>query len=151
MELALGHPTFGYYRRQDPLGAAGDFVTAPEISQTFGEIVGLWLAQAWADLGRPAPVRLVELGPGRGTLLADLLRATARVPGFHAALALHLVETQPAAAPPAGRAPGGRAGELARAPRGGAGRARCCWSPTSSSMRCRSISWCAPRTAGASA
>jgi len=95
MELALGHPTFGYYRCQDPLGAAGDFVTAPEISQTFGEILGLWLAQAWADLGRPAPVRLVELGPGRGALLADLLRATARVPGFHAALALHLVETSP--------------------------------------------------------
>jgi NADH dehydrogenase [ubiquinone] 1 alpha subcomplex assembly factor 7 len=91
MEQALGH----YYGRTDPLGAAGDFVTAPEISQTFGEIVGLWLAQAWADQGAPDPVRLVELGPGRGTLLADLLRATARVPGFHAALSLHLVETSP--------------------------------------------------------
>ena len=95
MELALGHPTFGYYRRRDPLGAAGDFVTAPEISQTFGEILGLWLAQAWIDLGRPAPVRLVELGPGRGALLADLLRATACVPDFHTALALHLVESSP--------------------------------------------------------
>jgi NADH dehydrogenase [ubiquinone] 1 alpha subcomplex assembly factor 7 len=95
MELALGHPAFGYYRRQDPLGAAGDFVTAPEVSQTFGEILGLWLAQAWADLGRPAPVRLVELGPGRGSLLADLLRASVGMPGFHTALALHLVETSP--------------------------------------------------------
>jgi NADH dehydrogenase [ubiquinone] 1 alpha subcomplex assembly factor 7 len=95
MELALGHPEFGYYRRQDPLGATGDFVTAPEISQAFGEILGLWLAQAWADLGRPAPVRLVELGPGRGSLLVDLLRATASVPGFHGALALHLVEISP--------------------------------------------------------
>ncbi len=92
MELALGHPTLGYYERQDPLGVAGDFVTAPEISQMFGEIVGLWLAQAWSDLGRPAPVRLVELGPGRGTLIADLLRATARVEGFRAALSVHLVE-----------------------------------------------------------
>ena len=92
MELALGHPTLGYYQRQDPLGVAGDFVTAPEISQMFGEIVGLWLAQAWSDLGRPAPVRLVELGPGRGTLIADLLRATARVEGFRAALSVHLVE-----------------------------------------------------------
>jgi NADH dehydrogenase [ubiquinone] 1 alpha subcomplex assembly factor 7 len=96
MALALGHPTLGYYRRDDPLGAAGDFVTAPEISQTFGEIIGMWLAQAWSDLGAPSAVRLVELGPGRGTLLADLLRATARVPGFQAALALHLVETSPA-------------------------------------------------------
>ena len=95
MELALGHPDHGYYRRRDPLGAAGDFVTAPEISQTFGEIVGLWLAQAWDDLGRPAPVRLVELGPGRGSLLADLLRATAKVPGFGEAVSLHLVESSP--------------------------------------------------------
>jgi NADH dehydrogenase [ubiquinone] 1 alpha subcomplex assembly factor 7 len=95
MELALGHPEHGYYRRRDPLGRAGDFVTAPEISQAFGEIIGLWLAQAWSDLRRPAPVALVELGPGRGSLLADLRRATARVPGFHAALALHLVESSP--------------------------------------------------------
>ena len=92
MELALGHPTLGYYQRQDPLGVAVDFVTAPETSQMFGEIVGLWLAQAWSDLGRPAPLRLVELGPGRGTLIADLLRATARVEGFRAALSVHLVE-----------------------------------------------------------
>jgi NADH dehydrogenase [ubiquinone] 1 alpha subcomplex assembly factor 7 len=93
MELALSHPEHGYYQRRDPLGRAGDFVTAPEISQAFGEIIGLWLAQAWTDLGCPAPVRLVELGPGRGTLMADLLRATAGMPGFHGALALHLVES----------------------------------------------------------
>jgi NADH dehydrogenase [ubiquinone] 1 alpha subcomplex assembly factor 7 len=92
MELALGHPTQGYYQRQDPLGVAGDFVTAPEISQMFGEIVGLWLAQAWSDLSRPAPLRLVELGPGRATLIADVLRVSARVEGFRAALSLHLVE-----------------------------------------------------------
>ena len=92
MELALGHPALGYYQRKDPLGVAGDFVTAPEISQMFGEIVGLWLAQAWVDLGRLAPLRLVELGPGRGTLMADVLRASARVEGFRAALSLDLVE-----------------------------------------------------------
>ncbi len=93
MSLALHHPTSGYYRKRDPLGPHGDFVTAPELSQAFGEVVGAWLAQAWLDLGRPAPFRLVELGPGRGTLLADALRATRAVTGFHDGLRLHLVET----------------------------------------------------------
>jgi NADH dehydrogenase [ubiquinone] 1 alpha subcomplex assembly factor 7 len=93
VDLALHHPTFGYYRDRDPLGAQGDFVTAPELSQAFGEVIGAWLAQAWLDLGRPAPFRLVELGPGRGTLLADALRATRGVPGFRQSLRLHLVET----------------------------------------------------------
>lgn len=92
MAEALLHPRHGYYATRDPLGAAGDFTTAPEISQMFGEILGLWLAQAWLDQGAPAPFTLAELGPGRGTLMADALRATARVPGFHAALRLHLVE-----------------------------------------------------------
>ena len=95
MALALGDPTQGYYQGRDPLGAAGDFTTAPEISQMFGEIVGLWLAEAWAQCGRPAPALLVELGPGRGTLMADLLRATARVEGFRRSLAVHLVEASP--------------------------------------------------------
>ncbi|HEX2478345.1 MAG TPA: SAM-dependent methyltransferase [Geminicoccaceae bacterium] len=93
MSLALHHPTSGYYSGRDPLGPEGDFVTAPELSQAFGEVVGAWLAQAWLDLGRPAPFRLVELGPGRGTLLADALRATRAVDGFHDVLRLHLVET----------------------------------------------------------
>lgn len=77
MGLALGHPTLGYYRRQDPLGAAGDFITAPEISQMFGELIGLWAAVSWQQMGMPDPVRLVELGPGRGTLMADALRPPA--------------------------------------------------------------------------
>jgi NADH dehydrogenase [ubiquinone] 1 alpha subcomplex assembly factor 7 len=93
MAEALGHPTLGYYRRAMPLGAAGDFTTAPEISQMFGELVGAWLAERWLAIGQPDPVRLVELGPGRGTLMADALRATRGVPDFHAALDLHLVET----------------------------------------------------------
>jgi NADH dehydrogenase [ubiquinone] 1 alpha subcomplex assembly factor 7 len=93
MAEALGHPTLGYYRRAMPLGAAGDFTTAPEISQMFGELLGAWLAERWQAMGKPKPVRLVELGPGRGTLMADALRATRGVPGFHAAIDLHLVET----------------------------------------------------------
>jgi NADH dehydrogenase [ubiquinone] 1 alpha subcomplex assembly factor 7 len=92
MALALTHPTLGYYARRDPFGVAGDFVTAPEVSQVFGELLGVWLGQAWSDLGRPDPCLLVELGPGRGTLMADLLRAAAQVAGFRASLRLHLVE-----------------------------------------------------------
>lgn len=95
MAACLMHPEHGYYSTRDPLGAAGDFTTAPEISQMFGEMVGLCLAQAWLDQGAPAPFTLAELGPGRGTLMADILRATARVPGFHDAARLHLVETSP--------------------------------------------------------
>jgi NADH dehydrogenase [ubiquinone] 1 alpha subcomplex assembly factor 7 len=93
MTEALGHPRLGYYRRTMPLGASGDFTTAPEISQMFGELLGAWLAERWLAIGRPSPVRLIELGPGRGTLMADALRATRGVPGFHDALDLHLVDT----------------------------------------------------------
>lgn len=92
MAEALGHPRLGYYTRAMPLGAAGDFTTAPEISQMFGELIGAWLAERWQAMGRPAPVRLIELGPGRGTLMADALRATRGVPGFHAAIDLNLVD-----------------------------------------------------------
>ncbi|MGH6717741.1 MAG: SAM-dependent methyltransferase, partial [Alphaproteobacteria bacterium] len=80
MAEALGHPRHGYYMTADPFGAAGDFVTAPEVSQMFGELIGLWVADVWQGLGAPAPFRLIELGPGRGTLMADLLRALAVVP-----------------------------------------------------------------------
>jgi NADH dehydrogenase [ubiquinone] 1 alpha subcomplex assembly factor 7 len=93
MAEALGHPRLGYYRRARPLGTAGDFTTAPEISQMFGELIGAWLAERWLAMGSPSAVRLIELGPGRGTLMADALRATRGVPGFHAALRLHLVDT----------------------------------------------------------
>lgn len=95
MAECLLHPRHGYYSTRDPLGRAGDFTTAPEISQMFGELLGLCLAQSWIDRGRPAPFRLVELGPGRGTLMADALRATAGVPGFHDAADPHLVEASP--------------------------------------------------------
>ena len=93
MELCLNHPTLGYYRRGGPIGAAGDFITAPEVSQMFGELIGLWCAAVWQTMGRPRPVRLVELGPGRGTLLADALRPAETVPAFRDAIDLHLVES----------------------------------------------------------
>ncbi len=96
MAECLTHPVHGYYMTRDPLGAAGDFTTAPEISQMFGEMLGLCLAQCWLDQGAPAPFALAELGPGRGTLMADILRATRRVPGFHDGMRLALVEVSPA-------------------------------------------------------
>lgn len=96
MALCLGHPTLGYYTTRDPFGAAGDFTTAPEISQIFGELLGLWTGQVWIDMGAPAALRLVEIGPGRGTLMADALRAIARaLPAMIAALDIHMVETSP--------------------------------------------------------
>lgn len=95
MAECLLHPVHGYYTTRDPFGATGDFITAPEISQMFGELLGLALAQAWLDRGAPAPFTLAELGPGRGTLMADLLRATKGVPGFHAAAQVMLVEASP--------------------------------------------------------
>lgn len=95
MALCLGHPRHGYYMKQDPFGAGGDFTTAPEISQVFGELIGLWAATVWRVMGEPASLRLVELGPGRGTLMQDLLRAARVLPGFREALSLHLVETSP--------------------------------------------------------
>ena len=95
MAECLTHPRHGYYVTRDPFGAAGDFTTAPEISQMFGELLGLCLAQAWTDRGSPSSIQLVELGPGRGTLMADILRATRGVPGFHGALSLHMVEASP--------------------------------------------------------
>lgn len=82
-----------YYADHDPFA---DFTTAPEISQVFGEILGLWAAVTWQLLGSPSPVLLVEAGPGRGTLMADALRAIGRAaPAFHAALSVHLIETSP--------------------------------------------------------
>ena len=95
MALALGHPVHGYYLNRDPLGARGDFVTAPEISQMFGELIGLWTAEVWRAIGSPPVIRLVELGPGRGTLIADALRAIKIAQSFRAALDVRLVEISP--------------------------------------------------------
>jgi SAM-dependent MidA family methyltransferase len=93
--LCLGHRQHGYYLTRDPFGAAGDFTTAPEISQMFGELMGAWGATVWRQMGAPPSVRLIELGPGRGTLMADALRAAGAVPDFRAAVSVHLIETSP--------------------------------------------------------
>ena len=97
MADALGHPEHGYYRARDPLGRKGDFITAPEVSQMFGELIGLWCALVWTGIGRPERLRLVELGPGRGTLMADALRAAEIVEGFCPATHVHLAVTRPIA------------------------------------------------------
>ena len=91
MALALAHPEHGYYIRRDPLGVQGDFTTAPEISQIFGELIGAWLVIQWVLMGKPQAA-LAEIGPGRGTLMADILRATANVKGFHESISVHLME-----------------------------------------------------------
>jgi SAM-dependent MidA family methyltransferase len=96
MTISLLDPKDGYYATRDPLGAGGDFTTAPEISQMFGEMIGLWLVQAWSDQGCPKNPRLVELGPGRGTLMADILRTAKVAPEFLADLEVVLVEASPA-------------------------------------------------------
>jgi NADH dehydrogenase [ubiquinone] 1 alpha subcomplex assembly factor 7 len=96
MAHCLSDPEHGYYTTRDPFGAHGDFITAPEVSQMFGEIVGAWLIEAWRLCGSPSPVQLVELGPGRGTLMADILRVAAKVPEFAEAIRVHLIEISPA-------------------------------------------------------
>jgi NADH dehydrogenase [ubiquinone] 1 alpha subcomplex assembly factor 7 len=96
MALCLTHAEHGYYTTRDPLGRAGDFITAPEISQMFGELLGLWAAAVWRGMGSPAKVHLVELGPGRGTMMNDVLRAAKVMPAFRSAIVLHMVEISPA-------------------------------------------------------
>ena len=95
MEAALADPEFGYYKGKDPLGRGGDFTTSPEISQMFGEVLGLWCAVAWDQMGQPATINFVEIGPGRGTLMHDMVRAANTLPGFRESLVIHLVETSP--------------------------------------------------------
>ena len=95
MALCLGHPEHGYYVTRDPLGTRGDFTTAPEISQMFGELIGLWVAAMWTRMGSPENVRLIELGPGRGTLMKDALRAMQVMPPLRQAAVIHLVEISP--------------------------------------------------------
>ncbi len=96
MALCLADPEHGYYTTRDPFGARGDFITAPEVSQMFGEMIGLWMAAAWKQMGAPENLRIVELGPGRGTMMKDALRAAKVMPAFCDAVVLHLVEISPA-------------------------------------------------------
>ena len=95
MALCLSDPRYGYYMTRDPLGARGDFITAPEISQVFGELLGLWCGECFRLMNSPSDIILVELGPGRGTLMADMLRVLKVVPGFLDKVEVHLVETSP--------------------------------------------------------
>ena len=95
MQMCLMHPQHGYYVSRDPLGREGDFTTAPEVSQMFGELLGLWTASVWKAIGSPPMLRLVELGPGRGTMMADALRAVRVLPPLYQSLHVHLVEINP--------------------------------------------------------
>ena len=95
MALCLFDPAHGYYTTHDPFGARGDFITAPEVSQMFGELIGLWVSAVWKQMGAPENVRLIELGPGRGTMMKDALRAVKIVPEFRTAIVAHLVEVSP--------------------------------------------------------
>lgn len=95
MSLCLTHPQYGYYVTRDPFGAGGDFTTAPEVSQIFGELIGLWALSVWRMLGEPEVIKLVELGPGRGTMMRDALRAAKVLPKFRQALSVHMVEISP--------------------------------------------------------
>jgi len=92
MADALGHPHDGYYMSQPAIGADGDFTTAPEISQVFGELIGLWLVEAWRNMGSPQSFNLIELGPGRGVLMADILRAARLRPEFVRSAQVWLLE-----------------------------------------------------------
>ena len=94
--MVLCHPEHGYYMKGDPFGAEGDFTTAPEISQMFGEVIGAWVIDVWMQMGQPSSVNLIECGPGRGTLMADIMRAGKSVDGFVDAVQIHLVEASAA-------------------------------------------------------
>lgn len=96
MSLCLSDPQHGYYTGRDPFGTRGDFITAPEISQMFGELIGVWMAAVWKQMGAPENVRVIELGPGRGTMMRDALRAAKVMTSFREAVVLHLVEISPA-------------------------------------------------------
>jgi SAM-dependent MidA family methyltransferase len=96
LQIALYHPEFGYYQRQTVLGRQGDFITAPEISQVFGELIALWIFETWQQLGSKTPIQFIELGPGRGTMMADILRTLERIKAFPISeLSVHLVEVSP--------------------------------------------------------
>lgn len=95
MTEVLTNPKYGYYVNQDPFGATGDFITAPEVSQMFGELIGLWFADIWLKMEKPFKVHLIELGPGKGTLMSDFLRVLKVLPEFLERIELHLVEASP--------------------------------------------------------
>lgn len=92
MEACLYDPAHGYYRTGYPIGAHGDFITAPEISQMFGEMLSIWCVVTWQTMGQPVPLQIVELGPGRGTLMCDLLRSLTKLHPHFEMISVHMVE-----------------------------------------------------------
>jgi hypothetical protein len=140
--LCLADPEHGYYKTREPFGTRGDFITAPEVSQLFGEMIGIFLVHAWQKHLMPkAPVRIVEIGPGRGTMMADMLRVIRRLaPDLYAVASSAYGRDQRQAGQPAGedthracrrRSHGTKVSKMCRT-------ASYCWPPTSSSMPCRS-------------
>ncbi|QJT94684.1 SAM-dependent methyltransferase [Wolbachia endosymbiont of Diaphorina citri] len=95
MNAALYHKEYGYYMSKLPLGKDGDFITAPEISQLFGETIAVWIMHTWEKLGKPSKFSLVELGPGKGTLIHDVIRVTKKYSCFFSSMDIHLVEISP--------------------------------------------------------
>ncbi|CAI5710014.1 unnamed protein product [Hyaloperonospora brassicae] len=96
MTRAVGHPDYGYYMKKDVFGSQGDFTTAPEISQMFGELIAVWCVATWQQMGTPSHVKIIELGPGRGSLMSDFVRAAKSFPPFYDALEIHMVDISPA-------------------------------------------------------
>lgn len=92
MSEILANPEYGYYKKREPFGKDGDFITAPEISQMFGELIGIWAASVWQQMGKPESIDIIEMGPGRGTLMSDFLRGTKNIAGFHEAINICMVE-----------------------------------------------------------
>jgi hypothetical protein len=95
MTRALSHPDHGYYMKKDVFGSQGDFTTAPEISQMFGELIAVWCVATWQQMGAPSHVKVVEMGPGRGSLMSDFLRAAKSFPPFYKAIEIHMVDVSP--------------------------------------------------------
>src|SRR5258708_4703382 len=116
MELCLTHPQHGYYVARDPLGREGDFTTSPEVSQMFGELLRLWTASVWKAIDSPSVLRLIELGPGRGTMMSDALRALRVLPPLYQSLTDHLVEINPQLRDKQKSTLAGGGGECTRAP-----------------------------------
>ncbi|KAM9998307.1 hypothetical protein ACTFIY_007976 [Dictyostelium cf. discoideum] len=92
----LTNPKYGYYMNKDVFGKGGDFITAPEVSQLFGEMIGIWCVATWEAMGKPKKLQIVEMGPGRGTLMKDILRSTKVFKEFYDSISVHLVEASPA-------------------------------------------------------
>lgn len=95
MTRAVGHPDYGYYMKKDVFGSQGDFTTAPEISQMFGELIAVWCVATWQQMGTPRDVKIIELGPGRGSLMSDFVRAAKSFPPFYDAIEIHMVDISP--------------------------------------------------------